>query len=561
MKINKLWPICSLMMAFALNASAAEPAGYYASLNGKSGADLKTAIYELVRNFNQKEYSKLPTYFMQTDVRTEGNDTYWWDMYSNIPYRTPSFSGMNREHSFPKSWWNTPTVSVESVPAYVDLNHLYPAEAAPNQAKSNFPLGEVDPRYYNSKETYNNGMVMVGYPASGIGGGASKVFEPSDEYKGDFARTYFYMVTCYQNLTWNSSYDWMLQDGPYPTLKKWAIDMLLDWHHADEVSQKEIDRNDAVYRIQNNRNPFIDHPELVDYIWGDLFGQIYNGSSVGTGNAELFTPVQDMSLDFGQVAIGSTIVNQLLFKGENLSANLNLRIYTGNNDMFSIPSSSLSYSLVNTTAGTMLNITYKPTSLGTHTSRLLISGGGLSGSRGVELRGECLPVPTLGACTATAPTDITEDTYVANWTYPSTDVVDYWVINRTIYSGSTIKDEIVLGQEPGTLIDGFRDSDKESYTVQSVRLGYMSTPSNIQFVEHAGVTGVRVDEPLLVRGFNGFMHFLCSAPQTNARVYDMTGRTVMTIETIDDGLEVEIGAGIYVVTTDQCARPIKVIVR
>ena len=97
----------------------------------------------------------------------------------------------------------------------------------------------------NSTVSFDNGMSAVGYPMNGQGGGAAKVFEPDDEYKGDFARTYFYMVTCYQNLTW--AYKYMVNQNLYPTLNQWSIDLLMKWHRDDPVSQKEIDRNEAVY--------------------------------------------------------------------------------------------------------------------------------------------------------------------------------------------------------------------------------------------------------------------------------------------------------------------------
>ena len=183
-------------------------------------------------------------------------------MYSNDPLYSPDFRGLNREHSLPKSWWG----GSQSTPAYTDLNHLYPSEAAANQAKNNYPLGKV-----TGNTKFNNGVCKVG-PGQNSGG-AQYVFEPADEYKGDFARTYFYMVTCYQNMSWK--YTYMCRDGVYPSLQQWAIDLLLQWHRADGVSQKELDRNEQVFLIQNNRNPFIDYPELAEYIWGNKKGQAF----------------------------------------------------------------------------------------------------------------------------------------------------------------------------------------------------------------------------------------------------------------------------------------------
>ena len=554
--------VLSFIIVFtAIESYAAEPPGYYTPLNNKKDAELKTAIYNLVRNFTQvSSYSALPTYFQRTDVRPEpapDGRRLWWDMYGNIPLYLPSFSGLNREHSFPKSWWG----GLTDIPAYVDLNHLYPSEAAANTAKNNYPLGEVST---SDPIKYNNGVTKVGYPSKGQGGGAQFVFEPANEYKGDFARTYFYMVTCYQNLTWK--YFYMLQQNTYPTLNTYAVNLLLKWHRDDPVSEKEIARNDVVYSIQNNRNPFIDRPELAEYIWGDKKGQIYTGQSTSQGDPNLITPVQDMALDFGQVAIGQSITRELPFRGENLSGWFELMVYKGKEDtangykMFTTSSEKLNASYVEGD-GTIVRVTYTPTELGSQTATLLVSGGGPSGSLGVKLRGECLPVPTLSACTATAASDITSESYRANWTYPENEVVDYWIINRTKYIGSSFEYEEIFAEEPGTIINDFNNSDKESYTVRSVRLGYKSPESNVIFVDHAGVTGVTTDEPLIVQGFEGTIRFVCSSDQTNARIFDMTGKPVMNIDSIHDNLDIFISQGIYMVVTDQCSRPVKVIVR
>lgn len=177
-----------------LAGSAAIPAGYYSSLKGKSGAELKTAVFQVINpHTTVSSYSNLPQYFQKTDVYPSSKQ--WWDMYSNVKRYAPSFSGLNREHAFPKSWWKQ-NGSVEYTPAYIDLNHLYPADGPANQAKSNYPLGVT-----GSNPKFDNGVSRIGYPVSGQGGGAQYVFEPADEYKGDFARAYFYVVTCYQNLT------------------------------------------------------------------------------------------------------------------------------------------------------------------------------------------------------------------------------------------------------------------------------------------------------------------------------------------------------------------------
>ena len=539
-----------------LSASADEPAGYYRSLEGKSDGELKTAIYQLIHNFTQvSSYQDLPKYFQRTDVYPESKR--WWDMYSNIPLYAPSFSGLNREHSFPKSWWGGST----GIPAYVDLNHLYPSEQAANMAKSNYPLGEVS---VSNTPKFDNGISKVGYPTTGQGGGSQWVFEPDDEYKGDFARTYFYMVTCYQDLTWSTKYDYMMTSNTYPTLKGWASRMLLEWSRMDPVSDKEKMRNDVVYSIQNNRNPFIDRPELAEYIWGDKMGQAYQSgsSSEPAGDPVLTTPTQGMSLDFGQVALGKSTTAKLFFKGENLTGSLKLQLYKDDYKMFSIPSTTMSTSLVNAPDGTWLTITYKPTELGNHTARLLISEGGFQGgSRGIVLLGECLEVPVLTACTATEATDITSDSYRANWTSPENEVVDYWIVNRTRFVNGTATSEEVLAEEPGIIIDGFDQSDSESYSVQSVRLGFRSPASNVIFVAHSGITGIEAERGLEVQGFNGTMRFICGGEHTGVCVYDVSGKLVMFLASVSNNLDVDIAPGIYFINTDQLATPVKVVVK
>lgn len=554
MKSIRYYLVAVAIAAAGLSASADAPQGYYRSLEGKTTAELKTAVYNLIHNFTLiSSYNNLPYYFQTTDVYPNSNR--WWDMYSNIPLYAPSFKGLNREHSFPKSWWGGST----GIPAYVDLNHLYPSEAAANMAKSNYPLGTVD---RSLSTQFTNGMSTVGYPVRGEGGGCQWVFEPDDEYKGDFARTYFYMATCYQDLTWK--YTYMVTNNTYPTLTGWAIKLLLEWHRNDPVSQKEIDRNEAVYHFQNNRNPFIDRPDLAEYIWGNKMGEPYklSSSDTSTGDPVLITPVQGMELEFGQVAIGSSATAQLFFRGEYLTGSLDLVLSGTDRSQFALPSNMLSASLVNAPDGTWLKITYKPTALGQHNARLIISEGGmLGGSRGIGLRGECLEVPHLTACTATEATDITATSYRANWTSPAGEIVDYWIVKRDKYVGATVTSEEILAEEPGIIIDGFDESDSECYSVQSVRLGYTSPASNVIFVSHGGVTGVETDHPLIVQGFEGTIRFICSDRHTGVKIYDTTGRIAVYVDEVVNNTDINMSPGVYMVITDQQRRPVKVIVR
>ena len=266
--------ITLLLAAVAMCTFAAAPndsGTYYQAANGKKGSALKTALCGIIYNRTEKSYDYLWTFFNTYDVRSDGKI---WDMYSNTTNYEPGGSAQghnyqgegdsyNREHSFPKSWFGG-----EVTPMYTDLHHMYPTDGFVNNKRSNYPFGEVSNPTYSSE----GGFSKLG-PCS-YSGYTGTVFEPNDMYKGDFARTYFYMVTCYEE----KLADWYAgnADGvratidgtTYPAFTTWQKDMLLAWAAADPVSQKEIDRNNAIYTVQNNRNPFVDYPGLEQYIWG-----------------------------------------------------------------------------------------------------------------------------------------------------------------------------------------------------------------------------------------------------------------------------------------------------
>ncbi len=550
MKKYFIQPIAALLIAaISFVAKAEIPSGYYTSLNGKTEASLKTAAYNIIRNFTKvSSYSDLPKYFQKTDVYPDGKR--WWEMYSNQTFYLPNFTGMNREHALPKSWWG----GSSSLSAYVDLNHLYPSEMDANSAKSNYPLGEVQ------TTTFDNGVSKVGYAVSGQGGGASKVFEPADEYKGDFARSYFYMVTCYQNITWK--YTYMIQQGTYPTLNSWSQELLLKWHREDPVSQKELDRNEQVYLIQNNRNPFIDYPSLAEYIWGNKKGELFytNTQDNPSGTPNLISPAQGSTLEMGQVAMGTSTTKSLYFKGESLTGSLTLTLSGTDKSMFGISTESIKATLVNSDNGYWLTVTYTPTSIGTHSAKILISDGGISGSRGITLTGECLEIPTLTTLTALPASDITEDSYVANWE-AANEPIDYYIVTRTQYiGGETFVEEIEV-EDNSLEITGFSNSEVESYSVQSVKLDYRSEMSNVIFVEHAGISNIETDKPLTAISYFGYIRFICSTPHYNINIYDITGRIIKTIAVVENNMEISLPNGAYFIASPQQKRPIKIIVK
>lgn len=330
-----------ILLLFPLLVFGAEPTNYYNAAVGYTEAALKTKLFTIVGSHTERSYANLWTDFQTTDKRADGKV---WDIYSNTTNYTfgtnqcGNYSAegdcYNREHSFPKSWFN------DATPMYTDLYHLYPSDGYVNGKRSNFPFGEVGTVTYSSRNNY----CRLG--TSSFAGYTGTVFEPADEYKGDFARTYFYMVTAYESVvnTWNTSNTNAsphLDGTKYPALNAWSVNLFLKWNAQDPVSTKETNRNNAVYGIQKNRNPFIDHPELAEYIWGNKKGTPW---SLTAGIDELkveFTlspnPAKDvLNISTDEPSISCSVFNlngQLLLQ-QTLNNSEVLSVATLNNGMY-----------------------------------------------------------------------------------------------------------------------------------------------------------------------------------------------------------------------------------
>jgi endonuclease I len=252
----------------AILATAQIPTGYYDSAEGIYGEDLQQALHNIIDNHYSLDYGDLWIAFEDTDPRPE-NSNLVWDMYSDVPGGTPSYyftfgsdqcgnysgegSCYNREHSWPKSWFG------EASPMQTDLVHLVPTDGYTNGMRSNFVYGEVSSASWTSTNGSKKGSSALSWTNQ-------TVFEPIDEYKGDFARIYFYMATRYYGEDGSFNSNDMVNGSQ---IKPGALEMLMTWHEDDPVSEKEQNRNDAIYDWQYNRNPYVDHPEFVEYVWGD----------------------------------------------------------------------------------------------------------------------------------------------------------------------------------------------------------------------------------------------------------------------------------------------------
>jgi len=240
------------------------PPGYYNSAQGLTGNNLKVALHNIIKNHTVVAYSGLWSVFPKSDKKSNGKV---WDIYSHVPSGTQPYEYTfvnnqcgtynsegdcyNREHSWPQSWFNA-TTGPDS-----DLFHIYPTDGKVNGQRANFPYGKVGTASWTSMNGSKLGnCISAGYSAT--------VFEPINEYKGDVARSYFYMTTRY----YSEDAAWGVSDATNKAdILPWQLNLLLQWHQQDPVSSKEIARNDSIYKVQNNRNPFIDNPAFADSIW------------------------------------------------------------------------------------------------------------------------------------------------------------------------------------------------------------------------------------------------------------------------------------------------------
>ena len=388
------------------------PAGYYDDAVGKSGEDLQKSLSTILNDATDVGYNGLWNLYKTTDRRSDGKV---WDMYSDITNYTfgtdqcGSYGSegdcYNREHSVPKSWFS------ERSPMKSDVWHVYPTDGKVNGMRSNYPFGEVASDAPGSE----NGFSKWGKCKTP--GYSHTVFEPNDEYKGDFARTYFYFATRYKGVA-TSGYGAEVFSSAYPYITKWQLDMLLRWHEQDPVSQKELDRNEAVYESrQGNRNPFIDYPELVDLIFGDSRNIPFMPD--GGDAPYIEAPRNGSTVDMGIASVNSSspVTVQLSVRGRNIESAVSVEVGGNDSECFSVNRRELTADEVNN--GTTVELAYRSSVVGSHEAVLEISGGGLKSPIIVNLKGQA-----IDDFVALPAKDITKNSFVAVWT-PKSEATDY----------------------------------------------------------------------------------------------------------------------------------------
>ena len=446
-----------LLTTAILSASAGEPSGYYSSCEGKTGQVLLQSLEDVIGPHTTISYSGLWTVYETSDVRPNGTI---WDMYSTKEWRAGSeqcgnYSSVgdcyNREHSFPKSWFD------DASPMYSDAFHIYPTDGKVNGQRSNYPYGECAE---GTTLSASGGIKALGrLGTSTFPGYSGTVFEPYDEYKGDFARSYFYMAACYNSHIddWSSP---MLAGNSYPAYTSWAVNLLLKWHRQDPVSQKELNRNEVIYGYQDNRNPFIDHPELAEYIWGDKVGESWNLNI--TDEPTINTPIDGTTIDMGTTAVGIARTVTITVKGMNLADDVTIAI---SGSGFSVNAASLSASDVNSENGSDITITYLSTTATTAT-------GTLTATSGTAQSCVALTATAVDGLPAQPATDITETSFVAHWIDIDQDPSARYTLN-VYHNGTLISDEYpltVLASDMQYEVTDLSPATTYTYTISSATL-------------------------------------------------------------------------------------------
>ena len=450
-----------LFLAISVVATAAIPSGYYTSANGKNKADLRSALQTIITNGHSvTSYSGLWTAYKSTDINPSTGKI--WDIYSNCSFtystgQCGTYSSecdcYNREHTNPQSWFNSAS------PMYSDLFNVYPTDGKVNGMRSNYAYGEVGSASYTSQ----NGSKLGSSNFSGYSG---TVFEPIDEYKGDIARTYFYMVVRYAGLceNWSGDAKVIYSTANYG-FTTYAVNLFLKWSREDPVSAKEIARNDAVYGVQNNRNPFIDYPGLEEYIWGNLTSSTFSTDGVPT--PLLTSPSSNGTIDFGKVAYQGTDTAGVYIKGANLTDDLTLSLSGANAADFTLPETTVAKA--DATNGSRVILGFNAQAVGSRSAVLTVSGGGLASPVHVNLA-----ATVTDGFLALPATDVAYNGFTANWT-SSANATGY---NLNVYTlaGSTNTAVTLLEEDfaNAALPSGWSSDSNGYYDLQTssnVRLG------------------------------------------------------------------------------------------
>jgi endonuclease I len=236
-----------------------EPVGYYDSAHGKSGQSLREAINQVISGHKVISYGSTDEAMSTIDADPINKNTVIL-IYSrrSDPSSNCCSSGWNREHLWPNSY------GIDSRgPAHSDIHALRPCDSNVNSSRGNkhFDESNLDSRYYK----------FPSHPEATLCSSDNNSWSPPESLKGDIARAMFYMDIRYEGNDGEPDLELTdeLAEITSSNSKMGSLKTLLVWHMLDPVSEEEKIRNDRVYEIQKNRNPFIDRPQWVSSIWGN----------------------------------------------------------------------------------------------------------------------------------------------------------------------------------------------------------------------------------------------------------------------------------------------------
>ena len=371
-------------------------ATYYANIDGKatdSNDNLRKTLCTIISNgYTTIGYSSLPNSVYAASSNPSdfynGSSKTMEDIYSSYPYNssqdgssaTTCGTGWNKEHTVPQSWFE------KASPMVSDAHHVFPTDIRMNSCRSSYPYGENNASKYCSSYGYGH------LGTSTFSGYTGQVFDPGSKedcggncYRGDIARVYFYMATRYRttnftNGTGGTSFTYT--DG-VADLTDYMKNLMLKWHREDPVSEKELKRNNAIYAHQKNRNPFVDYPCLVEYIWGDKKGETVSLSSLISGytgvgtdccSSEPTLTVSSSSVTISPIATSSSTTQTFTVTGANLTGSISITKNSGSSSYITVSPTSITSGYNGTN---IITITYNaPASAGTHTATLTISSTG-----------------------------------------------------------------------------------------------------------------------------------------------------------------------------------------
>lgn len=249
--IRSIALVLSVTISILLRAQI--PEGYYDDAYGLTGEELKSALHKIIDDHEEYSYNALRDYILKESDEDPNNSSNVILIHSGISRSKIDFGGntgdWNREHVWAKShgdFGNDP-------PAGTDAHHIRPSDVQINGTRGNLDFD-------------NGGNPVNNCPGCLVDGDS---FEPRDGAKGDVARMILYMAVRYEGGSGEPDLEVVDEVNTYPNPEHGKLSTLLQWHEQDPVDEFEMNRNEVVYSYQQNRNPFVDHPEFVEDIWGN----------------------------------------------------------------------------------------------------------------------------------------------------------------------------------------------------------------------------------------------------------------------------------------------------